>query len=148
MLVTRYAGELSRGAIHWFHPPQDPRQFFVKRIIGLPGDRVRIGREAVYVNGQKLDEPYARYNPARHNPSAEGTETVVPENCYYVMGDNREDSLDSRNFGCVPAANFEGKPLVIYWSLDTGGRPLYEARNMSFSEKLAHTRWNRTFRPI
>ena len=132
VFVTDSPGALRRGDIAWFHPPAGPNSgnVFVKRIIGIPGDRIRITAGAVDRNGQRLAEPYALYDSIRHNPSAENTETVVPPNAYYVLGDNRENSLDSRNFGCVPAENFIGKPLFRYWSVD-------EARK---------TRWNRTLR--
>jgi signal peptidase I len=132
VFVTKTPGTLRRGTIAWFRPPEGPntRGVFVKRIVGIPGDRIRIAAEAVYRNGQKLEEPYAMYDSSRHNPSSENTETVVPPNSYYVLGDNRENSMDSRNFGCVPVENFIGKPLFLYWSMD-------EARN---------TRWSRTLR--
>jgi signal peptidase I len=134
VFVTKTPGTLRFGDIAWFRPPEGPntRGVFVKRIVGIPGDRIRIAAGAVYRNGLRLAEPYALYDPNRHNPSAENTETVVPPNAYYVLGDNRENSMDSRNFGCVPAENFVGKPLFRYWSVD-------QARN---------TRWSRTLRLV
>jgi len=132
VFVTKAPGALRRGDIAWFRPPAGPNSsnVFVKRIIGIPGDRIRIAADAVYRNGQRLAEPYALYNPNRHNPSAENTETLVPPNAYYVLGDNRDASLDSRNFGCVPAENFIGKPLFLYWSADEAHK----------------TRWSRALR--
>jgi signal peptidase I len=132
VFVTKTPGTLRRGDIAWFRPPEGPntRGVFVKRIVGIPGDRIHIAAEAVYRNGQRLAEPYALYDPRRHNISAENTETVVPPNNYYVLGDNRENSMDSRNFGCVPAENFIGKPLFQYWSVDEAHK----------------TRWSRTLR--
>jgi signal peptidase I len=134
VFVTNSPGTLRRGDIAWFHPPAGPNSgnVFVKRIIGVSGDRIRIVAGAVDRNGQRLAEPYAVYDSIRHNPSAENTETVVPPNAYYVLGDNRENSMDSRNFGCVPVENFVGKPLFRYWSVD-------QARK---------TRWNRTLRLV
>jgi signal peptidase I len=130
VFVTKTPGTLRFGDIAWFRPPAGPntREVFVKRIVGIPGDRIRITAGAVDRNGQRLAEPYALYDPIRHNPSAENTETVVPPNTYYVLGDNRDDSLDSRNFGCVPVENFEGRALFRYWSVDEAGK----------------TRWSRT----
>lgn len=120
VFFTKTPGTLRRGDIAWFRPPAGPntRGVFVKRIIGIPGDRIRITAGAVERNGQRLAQSY--------------TETVVPPNTYYVLGDNRENSMDSRNFGCVPAQNFIGKPLFLYWSVD-------QARK---------TRWNRTLRLV
>jgi signal peptidase I, bacterial type len=117
VFVTKTPGTLRFGDIAWFRPPAGPNTHgvFVKRIVGIPGDRIRITAGAVDRNGQRLAEPYALYDPIRHNPSAENTETVVPPNTYYVLGDNRDDSLDSRNFGCVPAENFDGRALFL-WS--------------------------------
>jgi signal peptidase I len=132
VFVTKTAGTLQHGDIAWFRPPEGPntRGVFVKRIVGIPGDRIRIAADAVYRNGQRLAEPYAEYDPIRHNPSAENSETFVPPNTYYVLGDNRDNSMDSRNFGCVPAENFIGKPLLRYWSVDEAHK----------------TRWSRTMR--
>ena len=99
VFVTKTPGALRRGDIAWFRPPAGPntRGVFVKRIVGTPGDRIRIAADAVYRNGQRLAEPYALYNPNRHNPSAENTETVVPPNAYYVLGDNRENSMERQD---------------------------------------------------
>lgn len=134
VFATNSPGTLRRGDIAWFRPPSGPntRGVFVKRIIGIPGDRIRITAGAVDRNGQRLAEPYAVYDALRHNPSAENAETVVPPNTYYVLGDNRDGSMDSRNFGCVPVENFNGKPLFLYWSVD-GARK---------------TRWSRTLRLV
>ena len=124
MFVSRTPGALRRGDIASFRPPAGPgtRGVFVKRIVGISGDRIRVAAGAIYRNGQRLEEPYAVYSPTHHNPSAENTETVVPPNAYYVLGDNRDDSLDSRNFGCVPAENFVGRVLFLYWSVDEASK--------------------------
>lgn len=156
MFVTRTPGEIRRGDILWFQLPTDKRQLFVKRVVGLPGDRVKLVDKRVYLNGTPLDEPYACHKTSyvdsyRDNfpaaaPNARLPEPVnemlaknvvnhellVPANSYFVLGDNRDNSLDSRYWGCVPAANFTGKALIIYYSRDASGK----------------TRWKRTFHRV
>jgi signal peptidase I len=134
--------DVQRGDIIIFHHPQPP--MLIKRVVGIPGDRLRIANNRVLVNGTPLDEPYASYeaappNPARDNfPASVYTdpevdpewwrlmqsltrdgELVVPPGEYFVLGDNRNHSLDSRFWGFVPRQAIVGRPLVIYFSLAT-----------------------------
>ena len=133
---------VARGEIVVFHYPVDPSMHLVKRVIGVPGDRLHLSAGVVYVNGMPLHEPYAIYRPARMDnyrdnfpqmdeadPGIEtrwwiqmrslvsGGELTVPPGCYFVMGDNRNDSQDSRYWGFVPHATIVGEPLLIYLSL-------------------------------
>ncbi len=174
------------GDIIAFHYPVDPSQLFVKRVIGMPGDRIKIVNQQVYRNGVALREPYlyhrAHYFSAYRDyfPSnaawidvppdktrdgllsdmlkhhVENGEVVVPPNEYFAMGDNRDNSLDSRYWGFVPRENIVGKPLLIFWSYDA---PTDELMPSSAHDVARHivdvgghfftrTRWNRTFRVI
>ncbi len=170
-----------RGDIVVFHYPVNPSQHFVKRVIGVPGDRVRLINKQVFVNGVALREPYAHFiRPANdtfrdsfprldvapgETPEwwlqlrklVEDGQLIVPEGYYFVMGDNRDDSYDSRYWGFVPRANILGRPLVIYWSVKDAegdvtapssvGDKLYH-----FAYSITHifqiTRWNRTLRLV
>lgn len=168
------------GDIIVFRYPVDIAQTFVKRVIGQPGDHLKIINQVVYRNGKALQEPYVIHkNPYpdsfRDNfPSSEPNvtlldrgrdmlannvvngEVVVPPHSYFAMGDNRDNSLDSRYWGFVPRDNIMGKPLIIYWSYDANTESLAS----SSVDTLAHhfvdlgehfftkTRWNRTFRLI
>jgi signal peptidase I len=116
-----------RQQIIIFKPPFDPNQpDYVKRVIGLPGDTVDVHDNAVWINGRRLEETYT-IGPSRPAPSSSyegqfaGHDKVfpykVPSNCYFAMGDNRTDSLDSRYWGCVPRENIIGTPVMIYMSL-------------------------------
>ena len=106
----RPMGEPSVGDVVVFRWPVDERQFFVKRIIGLPGDTIRIERGVVYRNGSPLEEPYIEH---------ESYETIVgriiQEGEYYVLGDNRAQSDDSRRWGSVPEENIIGEVWLSYW---------------------------------
>ena len=108
--VWRPVGEPSVGDVVVFRWPVDERQFFVKRIIGLPGDTIRIERGVVYRNGTPLEEPYIEH---------ESYETIVgriiQEGEYYVLGDNRAQSDDSRRWGAVPEENIIGEVWLTYW---------------------------------
>ena len=108
--VWRLMGEPSVGDVVVFRWPVDERQFFVKRIIGLPGDTIRIERGVVYRNGTPLEEPYIEH---------ESYETIVgriiQEGEYYVLGDNRAQSDDSRRWGSVPEENIIGEVWLTYW---------------------------------
>lgn len=99
-----------RGDIMIFRYPKDPRKDYIKRVIGLPGDTVRVFDGLVYVNGEALQEDYIAETPDTNYP-----DTVVPEDSYFVMGDNRRHSSDSRVWGFVPRANIEGRALFVFW---------------------------------
>lgn len=134
--------DLKRGDIVVFHYPVDPSQHFVKRVIGLPGDKIRLRNKTVYVNDQPLQEIYAVHVPGDHSFYRDNFPAdpdfvnevdtswradmwqhlrngglIVPPNMYFVMGDNRDHSLDSRYWGFVPRENIVGRPLVVYLSL-------------------------------
>jgi len=103
-------GEPKRGDIIIFEYPPDPKQEpYIKRVIGLPGERVRIADGKVYVNDVLQTEPYLKVTTMR------GGEWTVPEGALFVLGDNRNNSSDSRAWGMVPLENVIGKALVIYW---------------------------------
>jgi len=104
--------EPRRGDIMIFKFPGDPRQDFIKRIIGLPGERVKIENGTVYINGQPLNEPYIM-EPPRYSME----EVVVGKDEYFVLGDNRNRSADSHVWGFVPKKNLVGRALLIYWPI-------------------------------
>jgi signal peptidase I len=173
---------IRRGDIIVFHYPVNPSQHFVKRVIGVPGDRIHLVNKRVFVNGVPLPEPYVRvFKPERNffrddfprldvlDPGinadwwvqmpklVEDGQLIVPEGHYFAMGDNRDDSSDSRYWGFVPKENIVGRPLLIYWSIRdldsdlpipaTVGDRLYH-----FAYAMTHffqiTRWDRTFRVV
>ncbi len=175
--VLPYRG-IQRGDIIVFYYPVDPSQYLVKRVIGLPGDHVRLQDKVVYVNGTPLQESYAIHtgrdydgyrdnfpqqtdrtgNVDRHWRSetqlhVEHGELVVPAESYFVLGDNREQSADSRYWGFVPRRNIVGRPLVIYLSVKGAteeGRSndkLFHSGQM-LSHLLELARWDRTFHLI
>jgi signal peptidase I len=168
--------KIKRGDVIVFHYPVDPQQHFVKRVIGLPGDRLRMVNKAVFINGKLLTEPYVRFieppnNLFRDNfprtdipvyglegkwwlemrKLVEDGQLIIPEGQYFVMGDNRDDSQDSRYWGFVPRENIIGQPLLIYWSVKHADDPP-ASRPYRFAYALAHifqnTRWNRTLRLV
>ncbi|MGH2467401.1 MAG: signal peptidase I [Candidatus Limnocylindrales bacterium] len=107
-----------RGDIVVFHPPDQPDTTvpYIKRIIGLPGDRLEFKDGAVWVNGQRLDEPYV-FDGQPTLPGPLGSLVVVPPGEYFGMGDHRLDSTDSRVFGPIPAAAIIGRAFLRYWPL-------------------------------
>jgi signal peptidase I len=177
--------DIRRGDVLVFKFPgseesQEPGEHFVKRVIGFPGDRIRIVHRRVYVNGQELNEPYVHHSyvdqprPGDDFPGDDSDgappgstmrwnedvqkyvrdgELVVPPDSYFVMGDNREQSWDSRFWGFVPREIVSGRPLMIYWSFET---PRDEYARTSLTDRLGQladlvihfvtkTRWRRTF---
>jgi signal peptidase I len=115
----------ARGDIIVFKYPQDEKRDFIKRIIGTPGDTVQVKGGQVLVNGTALDEPYVKAAASRPHLGgaycgyAYGCEPlVVPPNSYFVMGDNRDNSQDSRYWGFVKRDKIKGKAFLIYWSWD------------------------------
>lgn len=118
----------ARGDIIVFKYPQDEKRDFIKRIVGTPGDTVQVRGDQVFLNGRPLSEPYARRTEGplgdRAQPSycgyAYGCEpTAVPADSYFVMGDNRNNSQDSRYWGFVKKDKIKGKAFLIYWSWDS-----------------------------
>jgi signal peptidase I len=106
-------GGPQRGDIAVLRPPNENVDL-IKRVIGLPGDRVRIGRGEVYVNGHKLDEPYLQFTGSYSFPT-NGQELVVPDGQYFVLGDNRPNSRDSHMGWFAPAENLVGRAWLSYW---------------------------------
>ncbi|HUX66794.1 MAG TPA: signal peptidase I [Terriglobales bacterium] len=109
---------IRRGDVVVFHYPRDPTQSFIKRIIGLPGDHIVIWGGTVYVNGKRLVEPYV---PAGFQDYADYPEVTVPKGEYYVLGDHRNSSNDSRFWGCLPAQNIFGRAVFAYWPVGEMG---------------------------
>jgi signal peptidase I len=164
-----------RGDIIVFRYPMDISQNYVKRVMGVPGDHIRVVDKVVYLNGKALTEPYAQHmfpnlEPYRDNfPSeprgpvydrakemlaehVENGELVVPPESYFAMGDNRDNSLDSRYWGFVPRENIIGKPLLIFWSYDAPTADLvgYSANHFLDLAKnfFFKTRWDRELKLV
>jgi signal peptidase I len=151
-----------RGDIVVFRFPQDPRRDFLKRVVGLSGETMAIRDKRVFVDGRLLDEPYAFHSDDRvwpDDPSVPDDRrrrdqlapTGVPQGSYFVMGDNRDDSNDSRYWGAVPAGHIEGRALFVYWSfLPLGSDAPSGARAVVRLplDLLRRTRWDRLFRPV
>lgn len=179
--------EVHRGDIVVFYKPIEERDgghiFLVKRVIGIPGDRIHLRNGIVYLNGVAQDEPQtakptaANYDPyvndfpsvdpsterhvtpewsARLSTHIEGGDLVVPPGHYFVMGDNRTNSMDSRHWGFVPRENILGRPLFVYWSIAMPESGLEEVPLKDQASSTLHefihffdeTRWSRTFHPI
>jgi signal peptidase I len=163
---------VKRGDIVVFHYPEDVRETYVKRVIGVPGDRIRLVDKQVVRNGVRLVEPYTRHidpmvDPYRDNfPTAPGISTtprgvdmfrnhvcdgevVVPAGMLFALGDNRDNSEDSRYWGFVPREYVVGKPLFVYWSFDAPTADLMSWSAGHVADVVAHfftrTRWERTF---
>jgi signal peptidase I len=109
---------ISRGDVVVFHYPRDPSKSYIKRIIALPGDSLDIYEGRVYVNGKRIAEPYV---PRRYQDERSLTQMVIPPNEYFVMGDHRSISSDSRDFGPVERDLIYGKAAFVYWPADNMG---------------------------
>ncbi|HEY6307821.1 MAG TPA: signal peptidase I [Candidatus Angelobacter sp.] len=172
--------DIQRGDVIVFHYPVDPGTYFVKRVIAIPGDRLYLKDKVVYLNGVPLQESYAIHALSDHNPYRDNFpdmhhlsgsvnenwrvelqgalsdgDLTVPAGRYFVMGDNRDRSLDSRYWGFVPRGNIMGRPLLIYLSV----RGLVDGESGHSDDKLdpsgqvlAHffqlARWDRMFRLV
>jgi len=172
--------EIRRGDVIVFLSPAEENKHLVKRVIGIPGDRIHLRQGIVYRNGERLNEAYVIHTRPGDNdpyrdefPAApaygatqewqeslpqyiQGEDIVVPADCYFAMGDNRDNSYDSRYWGFVPRKNLIGQPIGIYWSFATDGReyeqPEISERVKSFVHTFVHffdqTRWKRTFQAV
>jgi signal peptidase I len=110
---------IERGDVVVFRYPRDPSKSYIKRVIGVAGDRIRIDGGQVYVNGEELDEDYV---PPAYTDARSAKEFVVPPHAYYVLGDHRSMSQDSRDFGPVDQSLIYGKAVFGYWPMDKLGR--------------------------
>ncbi|MGH9386759.1 MAG: signal peptidase I [Vicinamibacterales bacterium] len=147
-----------RGDVIVFKFPEEPERDFIKRVIGLPGETVELKTQTVLVNGTPLVEPYAHYlfPPA----SEDGTDTLdlrrkfgpmtVPADHYFMMGDNRDDSQDSRYWGSLPAHYIKGRALFIYWSFETpeDGSASAGGALSTITGLFGGTRWGRLLHQI
>jgi signal peptidase I len=155
---------IRRGDIVVFKYPDEPERDFIKRVIGLPGETLELRNKKVYVNGQPLDEPYVHFlEPARNAQEVTSFDVrerygpvQVPEGQYFVMGDNRDNSQDSRYWGFLPRHYVKGRALMIYWSYESG-REDYAESGVAASVKrvfsvvthfFTRTRWERLFHQI
>jgi signal peptidase I len=111
-------GHPNRGDVVVFKWPKDESKDFIKRVVGIPGDRIRIEKKKLYVNDVLQNEPYIQsIDPDTTDQSPrDNFETVVPPHSYFVMGDNRDDSYDSRFWGFVKGRKIVGRAILIYWS--------------------------------
>ena len=171
------------GDIIIFRYPPDISETLVKRLIGLPGDHIKIANGVVYRNGKRLNEPYVyhkyAYDPALDNfpwpccrpvkedlarkaqqemlnQNVSSGDVIVPPNQYFGMGDNRDNSSDSRYWGFIPRDNIVGKPILIYWSYrastedltgETAGSVLRHTIDLA-EHFFTRTRWDRTFKVV
>jgi signal peptidase I len=172
------AETVQRGDIIVFRYPVDERQNFIKRVVGVPGDRIHLENRVVWRNGAPASEKHVQHifpeadeyrdNFPRRAEIAAGLfpqgqemldccvkngELVVPPGKYFAMGDNRDNSSDSRYWGFVPAENIIGKPVLVWWSYEAGGQELTDVVNVHHVLDLAthfftKTRWDRTMRVV
>ena len=155
---------VTRGDIVVFKFPLDPERDFIKRIIGLPGERLEIRDKTIYIDNVPLEEPYLPSHMTRLAPGAYAVDgrdnhgpIAIPEGHYFVMGDSRDNSEDSRFWGVLPHDHIKGKAVVIYWSYDAVAPELFmdtglgaTVRRLStvFMHFFTRTRWERMFRPV
>lgn len=121
-LIANYSNEPT----NWFNKfvyyfLEIGKESYIKRVIGLPGDHIEIKDGKVYINDAELDEPYLQADVTTNVGPNQYQDLVVPENCVFVMGDNRDHSTDSRAFGCIPLNKIEGKVWIRFWPLNLFG---------------------------
>jgi signal peptidase I len=139
---------IHRGDIIVFKYPAEPDRDFIKRVIGLPGERLELHHKRIFINGQPLDEPYVQFlEPPSSASSPPHTDDLreeygpvtVPPGQYFMMGDNRDNSQDSRYWGFLPATYVKGEALFIYFSFEENG---------SVTHLIDGTRWGRLFKRV
>jgi signal peptidase I len=147
--------DFRRGDVVVFKSPEDPERDFIKRVIGLPGETLELRHKKVYLNGTPLEEPYVHYllppRPDGEMTAFDKRETygpvTVPEGHLFVMGDNRDNSQDSRYWGFLPQAYVKGRAAVVYWSFESDAadyeRPGLEQLFSGLTGFVTKTRWGR-----
>jgi len=161
-------GTIARRDVIVFKYPEEPERDFIKRVVGLPGETVELREKKVYIDGKPLDEPYVHFLEPPGAGVGEFHEVTsfdvrerygpvtVPPNHYFVMGDNRDNSQDSRYWGFLPRDYVKGRALVIYWSYEAGREDYQEtglvATVKGFASVITHfftrTRWSRMLHQI
>jgi signal peptidase I len=156
--------DIRRGDVIVFKYPDEPDRDFIKRVIGLPGETLELRAKKVYIDGQPLDEPYVHFL----EPASDSQETTsfdvrerygpvrVPEGQYVVMGDNRDNSQDSRYWGFLPRNYVKGRALMIYWSYESGREDYLDEGAGATAKRMfsvvthffTKTRWERLFHQI
>ena len=147
--------EIERGDVIVFRAPQEPDKDFIKRVIAVGGDTVEMVNGVVHVNGEAIDEPYAEYS-SRYGSLRDMDPLQVEPGHYFCLGDNRDNSRDSRYWGTVPQELVKGKAVMVYWSFDTPSTAYYATgisnRLLQIGQMLpsffSRTRWDRTFMSI
>ena len=157
---------IRRGDIVVFKYPEEPDRDFIKRVIGLPGESIELKNKKIYVNGQPIEESsYVHFLTPPSNDYQEVTSLDVRENWgpkqvpadqYFVMGDNRDNSQDSRYWGFLPRDYVKGKALLIYWSYESGREDYMDEGLVASIKRMGSvvthfftkTRWERLFRQI
>ena len=144
--------QIRRGDVVVFKQPDEPEVDFIKRIVGLPGDIVELRDGYLYVNQQRVEEPYVQDEYRRQDPKKEYGPVEVRPDHYYVMGDHRNQSADSRFWGQVPRGLIKGRALLIWWSYEEQPGKIYMSlpeRLTSWGSKIVHfftrSRWGRCF---
>lgn len=151
--------DIRRGDVIVFKFPEEPDRDFIKRVIGLPGETLELRNQTVYINGAPLIEPYAHYiyppsdgeDPTLLDLRRKYGPVTVPAGHYFMMGDNRDDSQDSRYWGFMPRSYVKGQALFIYWSFETPeeGAPAPEGGPLWIVTHLfSGTRWGRLLHQI
>jgi signal peptidase I len=146
------ARTIQRGEILAFWSPQDSNLRLVKRVIGLPGDTIEIRNKIVYINGRTLEEPYVVFSDSREIPQRDAMAPLkIPPDSFFMMGDNRDNSNDSRFWGFAQREALIGTPLFVYWSYDGGpyqANRTWTETGKYYASMAAHffsnTRWSRT----
>ena len=158
--------DLSRGDVFVFRYPPDPSRDFIKRLVGGPGDVIEVRAKRLLRNGAEADEPYVVHgDPETYSAGSPAPASLasrddfgpftVPPRAFFAMGDNRDESRDSRFWGPVPESHVKGRAVFVYWSYDAGSAPVVSGRGAALRRFLdialhffERTRWPRTFRPV
>jgi signal peptidase I len=157
-------GNVSRGDVVVFKYPNEPSRDFIKRVIGLAGETLEVRDKLVYINGEPLNEEYLNINVSSafdnsfvSNRQDNFGPVLVPDDHYFVMGDNRENSQDSRFWGPLPHSYLKGKAMVLYWSYDSAQSTVLAEPGLGATIRrlssvilyfFTNSRWERTFRQV
>jgi signal peptidase I len=156
--------QIRRGDILVFKYPEDRERDFIKRVIGLPGETLEVKEKRVYINGKRIDEPYVHFLEPPQGPAAFSEITsydlrerygpiTIPAGKYFVMGDNRDNSQDSRYWGLLPREDVKGRAVMIYWSYESETEDYQQTGIGAIAKDLftvvthffTRTRWTRMF---